>query len=180
MNRGHARTALSVVSSSTIFAIALSANAQTAGRKYFQTTTFGIVGLARNQVARLNVLNPGNAYGIQNRTCSADMEFRDDQDRELKTATAEVDWGKAVSLQVDQHEIGNDALRVQIRAVVKTAISQPDASATSSVMPGAVCSFLPTLEVFDKDTGKTTLILSEGRSIILNTPSNIPASPSAR
>jgi hypothetical protein len=102
------------------------------------------------------------------------MGFLDEQGRELKSSSAKVDWDKAVSLEVDRSELASGALRIQIRAVVKTAINRPDPSDTSPVMPGSVCSLMPTLEIFDKDTGKTQLILSEGRSIILNTPTNIP------
>jgi hypothetical protein len=66
--------------------------------------------------------------------------------------------------------VAGGAVRVQIRAVVRTAINPPDPSVTSPVMPGSVCSFFPTVEIFDKDSGKTLLVLMEGRSIILNTP----------
>ena len=142
------------------------------GQVFFQTTTFGMVGLARNQVARLNVLNPGKPYGDRSSVCSADMGFVDDQGHELKSSNAHVGWEKAVSLEVNGSEFVKGALRVQIRAVVKTAINRPIPSVTSPVMPGAVCSFFPTLEIFDRDTGKTQLILTEGRSIILNTPTN--------
>jgi hypothetical protein len=163
-----------------LLALMLNGNAQTGGQVFFQTTTFGMVGLARNQVARLNVLNPGNAYGNRTVACSADMGFLDDQGRELKSRTAPVDWDKAVSLEFDRSELASGALRVQIRAVVKTAINRPDPSVAPPVMPGSVCSLMPTLEIFDKDTGKTQLILSEGRSIILNTPANSPARTPAK
>ena len=154
--------------------LVLSVDAQGGGQIFFQTTTFGIVGLARNQVARLNVLNPGNAYDNRTPICSAEMKFLDDQGRELKSSTARVDWDKAVSLELDHSEIARGAQRVHIRAVLRTAINPPDPSATSAPMPGSVCSFLPTLEIFDKDTGKTQIILTDGRSIILQTPTNRP------
>jgi hypothetical protein len=156
-----------------------SGHAQT-GQIFFQTTTFGIVGLARDQVARLNVLNPGNAYNDHSPVCSAEMTFLDEEGRELKLGNAPVGWGKAASLEFDRAEQKNGPLRLQIRGVVKSAINRPNPTATSSVMPGAVCSLFPTLEIFDKNTGKTVLILTEGRSIIFNTPSRgTPATPPA-
>ena len=156
--------------------LALVGSAQT-GQVFFQTTTFGMVGLARNQVARLNVLNPGNSYGNRSSACSAEMEFLDDQGHELKSSNSQVDWDKAVSLEINGSELVKSTLRVQVRAVVKSFIKPANPPSTSSVMPGAVCSFLPTLEIFDRDTGKTQLVLSEGRSIILNTPTNTPVTP---
>src|SRR5262249_15971669 len=180
MRKCPSRRALYAIGVGATLAIALSANAQSSGQVFFQTTSFGMVGLARNQVARLNVLNPGNACGIQDRICSAEMEFLDDQGHTLKSNTAEVGWGKAVSLELDRKELTNGGLRVPLRAVVKTAINPPGSSVTSPVMPGAVCNFMPTVEIFDKDTGKTALVMSEGRSVILNTPSNVPARAPAR
>ena len=85
-----------------------------------------------------------------------------------------MDWGKAVSLEFDRNSLPTTALRVQIRAVVRTALNLPDPTPASFVMPSAVCSFFPTLEIFDKESGKTVLIMTEGRSIILQTPSNRP------
>lgn len=158
----------------------LNVDAQAGGQVFFQTTTFGIVGLARNQVARLNVLNPGNAYGNRTPICSAEMKFLDDQGRELKSSTARVDWDKAVSLEIGHREVAHGAQRIHIRAVLRTAINPPDPSATSAPMPGSVCSFLPTLEIFDKDTGKTQLVLTDGRAILLNTPAVGRGTPSAK
>ncbi len=150
---------------------ALAGSAQT-GRVFFQTTTFGIVGLARNQVARLNALNPGNAYGDRNAVCSADLQFVDDQGRELKsTSSTQIEWGRAASLELPAKEVLKGTLRIEIRGVIKTAINRPSPSTPSPVMSGAVCTLLPTLEVFDEATGQTQFVLSEGRSIILNTPS---------
>src|ERR1700730_16010381 len=74
-----------------LLGFALSANAQS-GQVFFQVTTFGIFGLASNQIARLNVLNPGNSNGQQTVVCSAQMAFMDDQGRELKSSNSQVDW----------------------------------------------------------------------------------------
>lgn len=161
-----------------MFALAISAHAQS-GQVFFQTTTFGMVGLVRNQVVRLNVLNPGNSYGNTTPVCSAEMQFLDDQGRQLKSSSGVVDWNKAISLEIDWAEIAGAASRVQIRAALRTGINRT-ASGTPSPMPGAVCTLLPTLEIFDKDTGKTVLVLSEGRSILLNTPVTAPAANQAK
>jgi hypothetical protein len=77
-----------------LLALALSGDAQT-GQVFFQTTTFGMVGLARNQVARLNVLTLVMPTAIEIRCVrrsSAEMKFLDDQGRELKSSNVPVDW----------------------------------------------------------------------------------------
>ena len=81
-------------------------------------------------------------------------------------------------LDPDRNELANSNGRVEIRAAVKTSIARPDPGAPP-LMPGSICSFFPTLEIFDKDTGKTALIMSEGRSIVQRTPlvGGAPPSP---
>ena len=79
MRTSHSGTAFSLILIGLMLVTALHVHAQTGGQVFFQTTTFGMVGLARNQVARLNVLNPGNSYGNTTPVCSAEMEFLDDQ-----------------------------------------------------------------------------------------------------
>ena len=64
------------------------------GQVVFQTTTFGMVGLAPNQIARLNVLNPGTGFGGNKPACSAEKQFIDGDGKVLKTSTLQVDEGK--------------------------------------------------------------------------------------
>jgi hypothetical protein len=90
----------------------------------------------------IECLEPGQFEWPANRGVFAQMAFMDDQGRELKSSNSHVDWGKAVSLEMAQSELEKGALRVQLRAVIKSAINPPDPSATSAVIPGSVCSFL--------------------------------------
>jgi hypothetical protein len=154
-----------------IFAFVVCAQAQSGpGLPFFQSTTFGMFGLAKNQAARLNVLNPGTSLSVGKPFCSAELAFRDSDGHVLKTMTATVEEEKAVALEIDRAQISNGSDRVQIRATFRTAAVGSGPPAISPIMPGSVCSLYPTLEIYDKDTGKTTLIMSEGRTSFVPTP----------
>jgi len=155
-----------------IFAFVVGAQAQSGGPglPFFQSTTFGMFGLAKNQAARLNVLNPGSIFSVGKPSCSAELAFRDSDGRVLKTITAAVEEEKAVALEIDRADISNGSDRVQIRATLRTAAVDSGPPTVSPIMPSSVCSLFPTVEIYDKDTGKTTVLMTEGRTSFLPTP----------
>ena len=157
----------------SLFALAFFGNAQSGpGLPFFQTTTFGMFGLAANQTARLNVLNPGAASFAGKPTCSAELAFLDGDGRVLKSNTAQpVEDEKAIFLDLNRNQVSNTSERVQIRARVRIAAVPPAGPSTPSpIMPGSVCSLFPTVEVFDKDTGKTTMIMTQAQTVMQSTP----------
>lgn len=127
-------------------------------------------GLVKNQAARLNVLNPGANPSAGKLTCSAELAFRDSAGRVLKSSTSVVEDEKAVSLGIDRSEISGSGDRVEIRATVRTASAGSGPPTSTPIMPGSVCNLFPTVEIYDKDTGRTTLLITEGRTSFLTTP----------
>ena len=147
---------------------------------FFQTTTFGMVGLAPHQVIRLNVLNPGGPAFAGKPKCGAEMSFLNQDGAVIKSsAPAVVDDDKALALELDRTELTPAAGRIPVRARLRTAAvaSGAQTQPQSPIMPGSVCSFLPTVEIFDKDTGKTTIVMTEGRTLVLTTPGGAPRLP---
>src|SRR5215469_12474171 len=64
--------------------------------------TFGMIGLAEGQTARLNLLNPGvPAPGATAALCSAAVSFIDAQGTVLKSATIAVNPGQSAHFDVD-------------------------------------------------------------------------------
>lgn len=127
---------------------------------FTQVESSGIVGITGGQTARLNVLNLSstilNGAGT---SCTAQVTFLDDQDTTLKTASVTVDPGK--SMPVDYPSTAS--VRQQIRVTI--GISRPNVTAPMPGMPVAVpvsyCSLVPTLEIFDNSTSKTTFVVSD-------------------
>ena len=104
-----------------------------------------MVGLASGQTARLNVVNIGDP-SIE--PCEVQMVFYDSQGKALARDVQKLDPGVATFLDVGYSDIGDPNARVQIRAGVKVVIGDP-----------TLC--LSSLEVFDNETGRTTVFIGD-------------------
>lgn len=134
---------------SFLFLVSIAASAQTNPR----VQTFGTVGIAAGQTARLNVVNVGGEG--QAAQCLVSMIFLDDQGALLKTNTFAVQPGRSVSLDlVADTDLGlGTNTRRQIRAVLAQipAVAPPETAPT--------CVLAPTLEIFDQLTGRTSILM---------------------
>lgn len=142
------------------------AAAQTTNMPVFfpQVQTFGMVGLAEGQTARLNLLNPGVLPPLATGAiCSAQVSFLDSKGAVLKTAPISVAPGQSVpfDLNRDTDVTGNDQ-RVQIRAIVQVPLPSPIVA--SPPQPWG-CLLIPTLEIFDTNTGRTQVVITETRGV---------------
>jgi hypothetical protein len=130
-----------------------------------QIQTFGMVGLASGQIARLNVLNPGVPAPLATAAlCPARLTFLDSAGNVLKTESVSVLPGQSLSYDLNRDtDLTSTALRVQIRATIQMpppAVATP----TVQVVLPSLCTLFPTLEVFDASTGKTQVILESTRT----------------
>lgn len=113
----------------------------------------GTVGINFGQTARFNVLYPTIPAPFATQVlCSATLTIADDQNNILKTQTVtQLTGGRSVSIDLNADtDIPLARGRTQIHAVVLTP-----AAGTS----GAACNFVPTLELVDNTSGKTTIVL---------------------
>lgn len=128
-----------------------------------QIQTFPMVGVAEGQTARLSVLNPGvQAPAATGALCSGLLSFLDDQGTVLKSSAVTVAPGKAMSIDLDSDIDLKLAVntRKQIRATVQVPPAVPPAQT-----PVGFCTLAPTLEIFDKLTARTQVLLVETRMI---------------
>ncbi|MBZ5580174.1 MAG: hypothetical protein LAP40_26745 [Acidobacteriia bacterium] len=132
-----------------------------------QTQTSGMVGLTTGQTARLNALNPGVPAPFATAAlCSAQVSFLDDQGNVLKTESITVIPGKSVSFDLNRDkDVTASTGRLEIRATIGfpplTGTISTTPPVTGSAVPVIYCSLTPTLEVFDNDTGKTQVVLTD-------------------
>ena len=131
--------------------------------------TFGMVGLAPNQTARLNVVNIGVPGGSQF-PCGLVLAFIDSDGQTLKQAFVRVDRGKAAFLDLSLSETQAQQ-RIQIRGIGYNPLLTP----ASAIPIAAGCNLIPTLEVFSTDTGNTSVILTE----VVRLGTSIPPPPSS-
>jgi hypothetical protein len=102
-----------------------------------------MVGLARGQTASLNVVNlfPPDP-------CDVGLTFFDSRGVVLARDAQTLRPGQAAFLDLNREAVGDPNIRVQIRAVVQFSSRDCLAQVRAS------------LEVYDNDTGKTTLIVA--------------------
>jgi hypothetical protein len=123
------------------------------------TRTSGAVGIAQGQTARFNVLRPDETATA---TCPAVLTYFDGAGTQLKTSTVTVAPGTVgyldlfsdadLALAADQ--------RKQIRVTVAVPVATPSSSSSSTTAKAfPVCRLIPTLEIFDEVTGKTSVVL---------------------
>ena len=115
---------------------------------------FGLVGVVSGQIARLNVVNTGDIAsprGLPPGPCRVTLSFFDSDGSLLATITRTLDPGHAGSLDFNIASFGSEggAGRLMIRAEVTV---EPDANSLTPCV-------MPTLEVFDMASGKTTFII---------------------
>lgn len=123
--------------------------------------TTGMVGLAENQTARLNLLNPGVQPPATGASCTATVTFIDGLGNVLKTASVAVTPGTSGGLNLDSEVDLSIAYgdRREIRAVI-TLPGVPPVTATATAPPLVpACNLIPTLEIFDTPSGRTLVTL---------------------
>jgi hypothetical protein len=139
------------------------------------TRTSGAVGIAQGQTARFNVLRPNETATT---ACSAVLTYFDGAGTQLKTATVTVEPGTVgyldlfsdtdLALAIDQ--------RKQIRVTVAVPVAAPTASSSiikTKVVP--ICRLIPTLEIFDEVTGRTSVVLGRFHHVEDETVTSTPA-----
>ena len=138
----------------------------------------GMVGLASGQTARLNIVNVG-APAPSPLPCVLVLAFRDSDDKILKQMFVSVTTGKAALLDLTQSDIadtsrdhgrGTNAARLQIRGIGYNPLLSPGPAIPQPLS----CNLVPTLELFDTQTGRTAAIVTDFR-----TPSSSNPAPGA-
>lgn len=111
-----------------------------------------MVGITQGQTARLNVVN---LHEEPNRpACELELMFLDGEGNMLAERGFMIDGGRSAFLDLDADELGGPDTRegrVPIRPVIQ-ALGGPDTKSCDGV--------IPTLEIFDSETGQTQAILN--------------------
>ncbi len=112
-------------------------------RPIYLEFNFDMVGITRGQTARLNVLNVGRE------PINLSLNFTDSAGRLIKRSFETVEGGHAILLDLTPGTVDDGAGRFQIHASIEAYGGGGDAARQ----------FIPTLEVFDNDTGRTQFAL---------------------
>lgn len=126
---------------------------------------FGMFGLARSQSARVNALNSGPVVPIQDPAgCQVTLQFFDAGGQMVKQSSAGLEPGKAAFLELSRDELPGDDPRVAIRAVLHFGYFG-GAAPSPEILRHFNCNILPSLEVFDNDNGKTSVVSTDAKPL---------------
>jgi hypothetical protein len=127
-------------------------------------TLFGMIGLARGQTARLNVVNLRSTPTVELTPdqvvtlvpCSIRLRFVDQRGNTIARSVENIVPGTGAFLDLPFAEAtprGFEGKRIEIRAIVR-ALGRPEDERRR-------CATLATLEIFDSETGRTSVIYPE-------------------
>ena len=125
---------------------------------------FAIVGVATGQSARVNALNLGSMSSTADSSCSVTLQFLDTQGQQLKQSVVTLGSGKGASLDLSRDQAPGDDARVQIRVVLLFGYSG-GAAPGPDVLQQFDCNIVPSLEVYDNNTGRTSFILTDAKPL---------------
>jgi hypothetical protein len=119
--------------------------------------TFGMAGIAEGETARVNALNlAAGGPIVAGGSCQVTVTFLDESGKTLATQTLPAGQGQAVHFDLPRSGAESGADPVEIRATVSAVFS---VSATANTSSPAFCSIVPTMEIFDQSTGRTSVHL---------------------
>lgn len=128
--------------------------------------TFGMVGIATGQTARVNALNlAAGGPIVAGGSCHVTATFLDENGKTLLAQTLPVGQGQAVHFDLPRTQVAAGLDPVEIRAVVTASFGVAPIAATSNPVSAASCSIFPTMEIYDQITGRTSVLLENPRAL---------------
>ena len=140
---------------------------------------FAMVGIAAGQSARVNALNMGSRSSTQNSSCSVTLQFLDTQGQVLKQTVVTLRPGKSASLDLSHDQLPGDDLRAEIRTVLLFGYSG-GAPPGPEILQQFDCNIVPSLEVYDNDTGRTSFVLTDAKPLTLPDQRSMATTGSSR
>ncbi len=123
--------------------------ATSAGAAVNSAKTTGMFGITRAQTARINLVNLEDRAFVP--CIRVEMVFIDDGGNILSQKVYEIDTGKSAFLDLRGNEIiGRGSNRANLRAEVRF-VGTPDTRAVDNC--------IPTIEIFDNESGETRFLL---------------------
>jgi hypothetical protein len=114
----------------------------------------GAVGIVPGQTAKWSIVNPPSPAPIVGPTCSVTLSFANEQGEVLKNASVTVKPGESRSLDLKHSDFPSIGNRAQVHALAVIPVTGPVDQPT----PQGTCTLVPTLEIVDDATGKTSAV----------------------
>jgi hypothetical protein len=131
-----------------------------------------MIGIASGETARLNAVNLGTNSSTPGSSCTVTFAFLDAQGQVLATKAVGLAPSQAASFDLGKSQLAVDDVRGEFRAVLFFGYSG-GAPPTPDILQQFDCGIVPSLEVYDGTTGRTTFVLT-GAQILPGPPTPIP------
>jgi hypothetical protein len=126
---------------------------------------FPVVGIAAGQSARINVLNAARPDPANPTSCNVTLQFMDTNGKLLKQTAVNLQPGAGGGLDFGWAELPGNDLRTEVRAVLLFGYSG-GANPPAAILQQSACGYLvPSLEVYDNGTGRTSFILTDAKAL---------------
>lgn len=143
-----------------VSAMTLSAQAQPG-------VAFGLLGIVDGQSLRINALNLGNRSSTPNSGCDVTLRFLDAKGVLLRENVVQLLVGHGASFDLRRAQVADKPGRASVRAVLLFGFAGGGAPPGSDARQNFDCNIVPTLELFDDSTGRTSLVLTDAKPLPL-------------
>ena len=128
---------------------------------------FGLLGVAEGQSLRINALNLGNRSSTSATGCEVTLRFLDTKGTVLRENVVRLSAGQGAFLDLRRAQVSDQPGRATVRAVLLFGFGGGGAPPGPDVRQNFDCNIVPTLELFDDSTGRTTVVLTDARPLPL-------------
>jgi hypothetical protein len=132
---------------------------------------FPTIWLTPGERARVNALNRGTGSSTKDSSCSVTLQFLDARDQVVKQTISALKRGEVASLDLSRGELPGGESGAAIRTVLLFGY-YGGAPPCPGVLERFDCNIVPSLEVYDDQTGKTRLSLTDAKPLV---PPTTPA-----
>lgn len=147
----------------------MSANAQppTPSIPPTQGLGFALVGVAPGQSVRINALNQVPSLALQGQAgCRISPQFYDAEGQLVTEYVVPVlTVGKSASLDLNRDDLPGGGGRLSLRAVLAFGYSGGANPPPLILQQTATCNIVPSLEIYDNDTQKTNIVVTDAKPL---------------
>lgn len=136
---------------------------------------FGLLGIAEGQTLRINALNLGNRSSNPATGCEVTLRFLDAKGVVLRESVVQLPAGQGAFLDLRRAPASAQPGRASVRAVLLFGFAGGGAPAGPDARQNFDCNIIPTLELFDDSTGRTTVVMTDAKPLPLPDQRSISA-----
>ncbi len=128
---------------------------------------FGLIGIANGQSLRVNALNLGTRSSTPATGCEVTLQFLNAKGVVLRESVVQLPAGQGASFDLHRAQVSDQPGRASVRAVLLFGFAGGGAPPGPDARQNFDCNIVPTLELIDDATGRTTLVLTDTRPLPL-------------